>query len=79
MVLCEEVLINVICVISTKRETVDKVVAAPMHTAGQSEFEWTCPISTVDGKLECSQKWQHILKYRRVKVYTGYCTSWLNC
>ena len=33
-------------------------------------IEWTCPICTVDGKLDCDQKWQHILKYRRVGVYT---------
>ena len=38
MVLCVEVLINVICVISTYKETVDEIVAAPMHTAGQREL-----------------------------------------
>ena len=27
-------------------------------------------ICTVDGKLDCDQKWQHVLKYRRVGVYT---------
>ena len=33
-------------------------------------IEWTCPICTVDGKLDCDQKWQHILKCRHVGVYT---------
>ena len=33
-------------------------------------IKWTCPICTVDEKLDCDQKWQHILKYRRVGVYT---------
>ena len=33
-------------------------------------IEWTCPICTGDGKLDYDQKWQHILKYRCVGMYT---------
>ena len=40
-----------------------------MRTAGQRELNGLV-LCTVDGKLDCDQKWQHILKYRRVGVYT---------
>ena len=50
----------------TEKETIDEVVTASIHT-GKDKFEWIC---TVDGKLDCDQKLQHVLKYRCAAVYT---------
>ncbi len=33
-------------------------------------FEWICSICTDGGKRECDPKWQHILKYECIGVYT---------
>ena len=32
--------------------------------------EWICPICSKQDEFECQQKWDHILQYQRVGVYS---------
>ena len=31
--------------------------------------EWICPVCSMHDKIECDQKWEHILQYNRVGIY----------
>jgi len=33
-------------------------------------LEWICPICTKDGEIDCDTKWQHILQYMSIGVYS---------
>ena len=41
------------------------------YAHGWSErSEWICPICSKQDEIECQQKWEHILQYHRVGIYS---------
>ena len=41
-----------------------------MRIIGLRDWNGYAQICTKDGKIDCDMKWQHILQYKRVGVYS---------